>query len=178
MTNETAVDLSPFIDANDPRPYLRAPIIQDGHIYATTGRILARVPAGTPVTPEPVEFSGQPKGMPTMVAEAFAAATEWVDAPLTEAVKDVECDQCGGSGALECPTCGHEDTCEHCGGTGFTTPLNPKKIADRVLIAQSLLHIISSLPGAKIGLREDPLKPHAFTWEHGEGIVMPCRHEE
>jgi hypothetical protein len=45
---------------------------------------------------------------------------EWARQNADLAELSQKCDECNGRRRVECPHCGHEDTCEACAGRGYT----------------------------------------------------------
>lgn len=104
---QTAIDLTQFCNANDPREFIRTPFSDDQYTYATDGHIIIRVPRIPEITVPGGTTLPQWKQMPW----DHDTLTEWH--PLPSEIpnsRQVECKSCDGTGKVI--------TCEDCDGDG------------------------------------------------------------
>ena len=104
-----------------------------------------------------------------------------------------ECPECGGDGKVdaetdfntyevECKTCDGDGeilgpgVCKKCRGYGFehfSKPVGCDVFGVRLNL--ELLHRIKDLPGLKIGVHGPELTAHYFSFDYGDGVIMPLR---
>ena len=96
---------------------------------------------------------------------------------------DVECLSCGGDGyvfqekavRMVGPEHAKAISCAACGGLGQTYPENVVSIGGAYYGAK-YVHLLSLLPGCKIRANaKHPDKPSLFTFDGGDGLLMPRR---
>lgn len=124
-------DLQPFCSVDPWRHSLAAPFPRGGHIFATNGRILIRVPAAGELADLP-----ERAGSPPNPADCIPAADGYQPVevpPGWESFKEdsapcetcqgagivKKCRNCDGSGEVTCLECGHEEDCKDCDGEGI-----------------------------------------------------------
>lgn len=116
--------LKHFCSKDDLRPAMCKPNIVGGRVYATDAHSWISVP----YIPAFREYGTHEK-TPNFAAvsanwEIIPEKTISIDAvkqALSKFSKKpdwIECEECGGSGSIECKCCGHESECENCDGTG------------------------------------------------------------
>lgn len=141
-------------------------IIEDGKAAATTWVTPTRIPD--------MELCETCKGIPPEPKEA-------------------DCPECGGDGEVylsnnyhdyqcDCITCDGDGTvelegCEDCHGTGHRC--GSKDVfcgIQGVWLSLQLLTRLKPLPGLRLGLHDGgSLNAHYFTWDGGDGVVLPLR---
>ncbi len=171
MTKE---ELMPFCDEEIPN--FKEPWTKGNWTYATNGKICIRVPAVDGV--EENAFTPQAD---RLFDTAFAPK-QWSPVPKVEKPeqpKEIECDECEGSGKSDenqCEFCGKYPECEECGGSGkiMKPPLVKKKEIDGVIFDEKYLYLIQKLPGIEIGVNSLP-DASRFRFDGGEGLLMPMR---
>lgn len=193
----TADILSKFVARNDdPRDFLRKPIIRDGFIYATNGHVVIRIKECQGI--EAVE-SDQPKNMHVIfdenVTTSFRLEFPVLPPPDT-------CRPCQGSGqSYRCLSCngqgvfehyGHDYDCLTCDGTGQvkrgketdkidcwfcdgTGHQQQRVIVDDKHFDRRYLAKLKDLPGIRFssGITQD--SPAYFVFDDGDGLLMPMR---
>lgn len=133
-------------------------------------------------------------------ASAWVRLTSIPPAEICEACKGIpqperkeECPECGGFGEVElssdyneytcdCKTCDGDGTvkeegCASCDGVGLKHGARPVYCGIQgAWFDLLLLQRIASLSGLRLGIH-DPgrLSAHYFTWDDGEGVLMPLR---
>ncbi|MCK9361657.1 hypothetical protein M0Q28_05570 [Patescibacteria group bacterium] len=139
--------------------------------YATNGHIIARVPRLADVP----ERDG---ALSTDYLFPYADPPAWFalsDIELAK-VKTVDCSECDGDGEVrheECPDCdGHP--CPDCDGTGKVTPMQPVAVGNSHYQLAYLL-ILKALPNCKIGPNVNPMYQAPFTFDGGDGLLMPMK---
>lgn len=168
------IDLKQFCSTDRYRPYLHQPFSRGEFTYSTNGHVCVRVP-------RMVEYPEQEK---PDLAKLFAAyfkpgARGTVEAGLPERKEVfVDCEDCDGRGTEhDCPEC--HCTCDRCDGDGRLekSELVTVGIGTATYDAKYIRKLMT-LPG----FRMDPNPPKAeagsFTFDGGEGIVMPLRWED
>lgn len=105
-TTSHAVDISIFCAKNDPREFLRQPIVHNGYVYASDGRIAMRQ------TTEAADSSPETLAKIPRLLELFELPTfdESWQCLAIPAPKNLVCPDCDGTGAVR--------TCESCDGDG------------------------------------------------------------
>jgi hypothetical protein len=84
-----------------------------------------------------------------------------------------DCKECDGTGKAE----GNREPCEKCGGIGNKRLAIPVHVGE-VRYDRQYLAIIKDLPNSKIypvKPRGTVIKPSLFTFDGGDGIIMPLR---
>jgi hypothetical protein len=180
------IDLQPFCANYDSRYVLSKSFVRKGTRYATDGRICVRVDAAgqddTEGTTPPSEDLG------------WGGDGDWKPIPAVEPVMSMQkcphctCKTCHGSGETECPTCHNDCDCEECDGDGFDgceqchetgmMMLPDFYTIDGIKIAARYWDKIRALPNVMYALpanKSDRLRPIAFRFDGGDGLVMPLR---
>lgn len=104
---------------------------------------------------------------------------ESFEIPKLDGVIHKECIHCGGSGEQTCDM-GHEHECPECGGDGHYEEWPKQEIAGRIF-SERFLSKMAALPGIKFyptaaeWLDGNPAKPALFTFDNGQGLLMPIR---
>lgn len=117
--------LTQFCGNYDGRFCLTKPFVQRGHLYATDGRAVVRIPS-TDEDTKPPDRQTFPDG-----AQMFDA--NWIEPkdelpPLTDLTQEVdgpcycqrECPCCDGTGTCVCDDCEDEHDCRKCNSRGVT----------------------------------------------------------
>lgn len=124
------IDLQRFCGTDKARSYLTTPFFQGGNTYATNGYMGVRVPGIRALIGANSAVNIEPIFAPADEADRIWTAFEPVDERVTDrACKEcagrgwiLQCEECDGSGEVQCDTCGHEDDCEECSGRGWFDP--------------------------------------------------------
>lgn len=115
-----------FLSKDDFRPNMCVPFTIGEYTYATDAHTLIRIPNKLIdfeiVNPEklvdPVSIVereiGENAGRYMLNMNDLRTVLDGIEYVDIYA----DCENCGGSGEIECPHCGHEDECEECDGTG------------------------------------------------------------
>lgn len=165
-------DLKPFCSTDPVRPYLHAPFTQDGHTYATNGHILVRV-AERPGVPPPPENKPRADKLfdkewrePTMALPAFELPKEEFN----------DCERCDGLKSnyhdCECCTC----VCEKCNEDGKVSSLTGVSVGIcGAIFAAKYAKMLQALPGIRVAAPKSGYDPMPFSFDGGDGIVMPLK---
>jgi hypothetical protein len=139
MSTETRPTVDPFAglpaifkdcsDAESVRYALDIPMVFDGRVYASDGRIAVRMPWDGPEPPEWKEMRND-RRVPR-IGDVFIDDHEPEPTPIPaipppetrpceecKGTGTAKCWECEGTGIDECDSCGHEDECEVCDGKG------------------------------------------------------------
>ncbi len=161
-----AADLQKFCaDEDDIRPYLRQPWSSGEWTYATNGHILVRVKRLADVH----ENVAAPNAQKLLDA---AKIGEWLKVPETAEPPEIACDECNGTGEVECPTCGHEDKCDDCCGTGMVRETKASKVG----AATFNDHYLAMIQGWEIATTTERAAAPIRNGE-ADGLLMPIRPE-
>lgn len=161
---------------------LSAPWADRGHIYATDGRILARVPGGSVLPDVLLRIRGVervPRNVPEMFDEHAPLRGVAFDLPEPTGPETVPCDQCKGVGrhgwdaAFGTPVPGDEDECSECDGTGRWPNWEPLEVAPGLWMSTRFIRLLRR-HGAVVH-RPHGTGPAYFAAGIVEGLVMPCR---
>ena len=163
------MDLKPF--CSKYRPYLHEPWSRDAHTYAANGYIAARVPRRDDVSENPKApacerlFDKIDRSLPLRSIPHY-------DVPEPKAT---DCSYCHGRcHEHDCPDCSCE--CEYCDGLGrniasCSVALGPG------LFAARYIQLLATLPGILIAPGPDRFTPAYFTFDGGDGLIMPMTRE-
>lgn len=203
MNTET---LKKFCYPDNMRPNLMEPFSRDGYTWASDGRIMIRVPeipgaVGHKKAPDPwtawlkkplEEYipAELPQGWQEMEVEYFECQT-------CQGTGQVYiCPECEGEGVAKCKCCGSENDCKTCEGAFFVSAeqggrpvrcedcngetCRRKRTPVRLpgsdcIIDLFYLKLVMELPGARL-FRDGSHDPLCFTFDGGEGVLMPIRH--
>jgi len=191
--------LSRFVGVNDIRFYLNNIIRRPDFFYATNGHIAVRMPIQENV--EAYE-SDHPRNIADLFIER--KSDTWVEFPtLPEGEKckfcdgtglGYECDECDGEGEFEYGS--HTYDCKECDGSGQISnrygidrsektkcnKCDGKKLKpyQGIRVGGSTYDLkylkdIADLPGMRIAVPVGPMATAYFTFDGGEGILMPMR---
>jgi hypothetical protein len=169
------MDLQDFC-SDETRMAICTPFVRDGWKYATDGRICVRI-----LTTEP-DDSNEPYKRPDASAlfKGFNVdGLEPFEIPTIKGVKIIECDSCNGDGYAICDM-GHEHECNDCDGDGHYEEWPKNEVGGQTFSERYLSKIIN-LPGLQFFARSadmETLKPAFFTFDNGQGLLMPIRKEK
>ena len=162
--------LMPFCSKDESRPMLSAPFTIGKFTYATDGRVCVRVP----------DFPDPP---PDIQVTQGIAKLGWDTAPRAVAVelpkkipceRTTECTSCDGTGTCKCE-CGDMHPCEDCGGDGKMIQNDQGVEVGKMFLGESYLRKLAALPGLKLYDNGGVLDVVYFTFDGGEGLLMPMR---
>ena len=181
-----------FCSSDAIRPALMEPFSLGPHTYATDGRVIIRVPVIAGVKTENI---GADKLEWNLPAGGTVCAIPEIQPPEMLACPDCKgtgkmklCARCNGKGWTRCFECGHETECRTCRGKTANNPDTPccecdgagryEAFGQTVEIGGSLfgaqyLRKIVTLPGLVFYVGTDATQPAYFTFDGGEGIIMP-----
>lgn len=150
---------------SDWRPLLEEPWSDMGFSFASDGMILVRIPEIAGATSHQNNLS---KLWNYLVASPRMVSLP----PLLEVKAKLECDICRGSGISKC-------SCSHCQGHECECM---EKSANFMIIGTrrlrlDLLSKIAALPNLKIQMDGGEESPAKFTFDGGDGLIMPMRKE-
>lgn len=182
------LDLSKFCDPDSSRYALQQPWRVDGFIYASDGRVAARIPDDGR---ELVIVEGRKPDCRQIFEPYFSQVVEWQSPPeLVPCVDCVagevpkECRDCDGRGRVPCKNeC--DDNCPTCEGER-TVKSNCEKccvVLGNRLFYRKFLFLFLSIPGLQWGLcpksSDDEMGPVYFCGDGGfAGIAMPRRKDD
>jgi hypothetical protein len=197
--------LLPFCSKDKSRFGITQPFNHQEHTYATTGRILIRVPKICEIEHRPGQPSDPAKPIPT--GENYIPVElppNWQSfTPSTSRCKDCQgtgkittCRNCQGTGEVECLHCGHEGECKECNGKGAYTSASsadPCEECDGTgtieqTFAVSLNHgkasvnlrylqLAHTLPNVRLYML-DSITTLRIEFDGGEGALMPTLQSE
>jgi hypothetical protein len=187
----------------DKREHLKTAWAHKGWTYASNGHILLRVPApehadtvathgaanagsmvddagkvsyiGLPNTPEPTrcdECAGVGQYLQMKCPDCEGKGE------FTHGVYDYECRRCEGDGlvrAAEGEAGGELQDCAACDGIGYFRGIG--SLVGNATYDRAYLHMLAKLPGVRV-CTNGPGKPMHFTFDGGEGLLMPFRDSE
>lgn len=164
------INLKQFCSTDKLRPYLHEPFSFGEYTYATNGYILIRVPRLT-------EYPEVEKAPAKAAEERFSSRAVYRMQPLPAyrfpEPEKVKCSGCDGRGhEHDCPDCTCE--CEDCNGMGWIRERISAALGAAVFDAE-YLSWIAALPGVIVPTEPSPTKPMPFTFDGGEGVLMPRR---
>lgn len=142
---------------------LKAPFVRGGFVYATDGRICVRAKSDAPDTEGQFpDTAGLGWNRDTSVV--IALPEQLPEQPVNK------CTGCKGNGFVQCDF-GHEHSCEDCDGKGNVRP------TVRVKVGESDINLrwasILKRHGCVLYKPAKPTAPIYFTFDGGDGIVMP-----
>lgn len=150
---------------------IRVPWSFGGHSYASNGHILCRVPRQEGIT----EIDSPLDVGPLFSAPLPAKPYYLSDISLPEEER-TDCSECHGTGETrheECDCCdGHP--CEECDGSGTVVKRAVVGVGKSCFDSR-YLRVLQSLPGCVLYPNDDPLKTAAFTFDGGDGRIMPMK---
>jgi hypothetical protein len=177
---------------NDTRVWLQKPWRDAGHIYATNGHMIVRIPD------DGREVSANDKSH-TKVPGWFSKHKGCEFIPIPDLLPEPPCEVCDGKGWHDGADCGeceggkfehgsHTYDCMHCGATGRiaaesicltcdgfgTTAHNSRTAIGNTCYQTRYLKFLSTLPGIMIS-PNGPSDPCAFRFDGGSGLIMPMR---
>lgn len=147
------------------------PFSDEEHSYATDGRIAVRVARRDDA---PVSATAP---LVSKVFEQYPVVP--TDTVTVEIPEDVtrQCRDCNGSGEHECD-CGDRHDCRSCGASGEVTDRAQVVIGAPRMFYAHLLRRCMRLPNFKMALTGEQYRGAYFTFDGGDGIVMPCRRDD
>ncbi len=172
------MDLQPFCSVDETRMAICTPFVLNGWKYATDGRIAVRIPTDEP------DDSNEPYRRPNASAlfEGFnVEGLQSFEIPTLDGAQVIECDSCNGDGCAICDM-GHEHECPDCDGDGHYEKWPEKEVAGRIF-SERFLSKMAALPGIKFYPTTaecsggNPAKPALFTFDNGQGLLMPIKKE-
>jgi hypothetical protein len=159
-------------------PALAQPLVFDGHVYASDGRIAVRIVSDRAFhnyTDAPLDWKW-PRQICGWLTERLPKAKLSL-LPLFDVPDLAECRECYGNRKVEDIDENENeiviDPCPDCGGSGKTDKV-PVKF-NQVGISFYYLKKLQTLPGLKIDLTGNPTDMIPFVFDGGEGVVMPMR---
>ncbi len=169
-----SIDLQPFCGREITRYYIIKPWSLGEWTYATNGHICIRVPRRADV-PEMVD---NPANTVKIFVEHFTAPAfrlfRGADLPEVSA-DDLKCERCDGRGHMhDCPDCTCE--CEWCDSSGTNPHRENRSVGiNGVPFAACYVRLIQVLPNLRVSTAIKPSDPMPFTFEGGDGVLMPRR---
>jgi hypothetical protein len=154
----TVDQLTPFLSTDPARVRLHTPCTQDGFTWATDGAILIRCP----MIPEVPPVEGYPNCLAAW--ENFDAGADFqplppLPPPIPESNRP--CEECEGSGEVQCMACDHWGECRACKGRGSvregeTRWMRLGGIAWNI----RLFHKVATLPNPRFAIVARKVCPH------------------
>lgn len=170
------MNLQPFCSVDETRMAICTPFVFNGWKYATDGRICVRIQTDEP------DDSNEPCKRPNaaMLFKGFNVdGLEAFEIPTLDGVKLIKCEGCGGAGEQTCDM-GHDHECPDCDGDGHYEEWPKKEIGGHLFSERHLSKIVN-LPGLQFFAQSanmEALKPAFFTFDNGQGLLMPIRKEK
>lgn len=134
--------LKHFLSTDALRPALMQANQVDGYVYASDGYHLVRIPAGLLAGAYPAHekapnflkiWPTEDRFLDTPLPVAFEAIqTAMKHIPLEDV--HAECDECQGTGRVECKCCHNYTDCEFCDGSGLTNKVIGQQLAEYPII--------------------------------------------
>ena len=194
------IDLQQFCAyTTELRSHLYAPNQHSGWLIATNGHICVRVPDLTATQPSSLPhctsitkmFDEAHKvmrplpdfepGVPCVVCDGEGQFKQSEcnacegEGSFTHYGEDYDCKSCNGDGWLRDDLCGTPRSCQSCYGHGVK---GRKTLIYGATFDVSYLTKIKALPGIQVAVAErqpDIYPPMYFTFDGGEGLLMPMR---
>lgn len=172
------MDLQPFCSVDETRASLMTPWVFNGWQYATDGRICIRIKT------DEMDDSNEPYKRPDvsmLFADFNVEGLEPFEIPTLDGVILHECEDCDGTGEQTCDM-GHKHECPECDDGTFEEW--PKKEIGGHLFSERFLSKMTALPGLKFFPsvttwdEGKPAHPAFFTFDNGQGLLMPIRKGE
>ena len=167
-------------------PDMKRPWVSDGHVYATDGRIIVRVPI-TGIDPEIVDRlrpqDGQkfPRDPGSIFPVNGPHEPEPVPLPAESPDEYETCDKCGGDGRAECDL-GHVHDCPECDGAGQCANLAQVAVGRYFMSARYVAilrrHGITEVyqpVTSGVGPRQETVGAYRFVLGDVEGMLAPRR---
>lgn len=179
---QTAIDITQFCNAHDPRTSLRQPWTLGEYTYASDGHSIIRVPRIADITGEGVSIIHLPWDHDS-ITEWHPVPSDIPDSRRVECKscegtgKIITCEDCNGDGEvqyeysslsgktydadIECPVCegrgkmnGDGERCEDCDGHGYSFESVAVKVEYLGLyVSNHLLKRVKDLPGVMISIK-------------------------
>ena len=165
------IDLKPFCSTDKTREPICLPWSVGKFTYATNASIMVRVPR----RPDVLDNLKAPGA--EHVARIFAEPNDgnFRELPAFTAPKKTACVNCDTTGLCECAGCGTEHECGECDGTGFVEEGLPGVRFGKQRVNPKYLALLAVLPGVLLANSPDEYGPFTFTFDGGEGRLMPMR---
>lgn len=163
------LDLKPFCSTKEHVREIREPFPRGEFVYATNGHIMVRVPRQGDMAE--VERAPHAEKLfdktPLLPLSPFPVLT-------IPPAKKVECANCGGGteSIHDCPDC--NCVCTICGGAGEVEVQTTCEV-NGAIFDTKYVRLIQTLPGVLFPTSPAKLEGNRFTFEGGEGMLMPCR---
>jgi len=175
--------LQKFCSQDKTRAYLMTPFSSRDFTFATDGRVLIRVRRIEGVR-EAADTDIDVVRIKT-IHSFFAKESpgKWVDLPKNDGTWAQDCVDCGGKKVLSiirCDECDHliklekPIICPHCDGSGKSYNMVRVPFGNRSLNAEYLIKL-ALLPKVRMCLGGDETEVVAFTFDGGDGRLMPMR---
>lgn len=174
----TVEQMKPFCSTELSRPYLHTPFSLGEFTVATNGHILVRVPRMANVA----EIS-QILSVDALFHDPVKGYRELGRLDIPVVAETIEkCGDCNGRGtyghAHDCPDCTCDETCEECNGTGKVTRIPKISVEIGGLIFDAkYVRMLLALPNLQIEGRLKKAERMRFTFDGGDGALMPMRAE-
>ena len=172
----TEKDLQIFCGPDD-RAAIAHPWSEGEFTYATTGKILVRVPR----LPEVKESLLAPQGMDKSIFEPIFSKALKLEAPseflrkqVAALSNDTLCDQCKGTGRCSCRSCQADHDCGVCKGEGALPA--KAKFFEKIFDITTLKAVLA-LPELVWDVKTEPTKA-AFKFKDGIGILAVKTEED
>lgn len=188
---ETKLDLTPFCAGEDTRYALTKTFVTDGHLTATDGRIIVRIPTEEPeINDRPVPdiaalFNKQFEEFPAFDMYSINMVRIKCSLCAGKGKVKLDCETCGGDGRCMCPCCGSDTYCEDCDGDGKASDevdcyqcsgagrvFDNVKIGGKMFNGHYINKILCYLPHPKAVAISQDIGCLRFTFDGGEGLLV------
>lgn len=162
------LDLKPFCSTKEHVLEIREPFPRGDFTYATNGHIMVRIPR----RPEDAEVERAPHAEKLFDKAPLLALAPFpeINLPAAKIEDCVECDG-GTESPHSCPDCSCE--CPKCEGDGQVEVMTTIEL-NGAIFNTKYLRLIQALPGVLFPVAAPKAEGVRFTFDGGEGMVMPC----
>ncbi len=160
------MDLTPFCSKDKVRFYLLAPWTRAGHMFASDGTVMVRVPARAGVAEQKLApDAGQ------LFQRYGVAGHRPAPAIVLPALNERACEECSGAGKFE-----DWGDCFCCDGVGrVDDDIQVGWSFGGVAYSQHYIRLIWALPELRLPTAFPKHRPMHFLFAGGDGLVMPLR---